>query len=374
MSLQATIRVAPREPLAPWAQGFLIWERKLRDGRRRKRILTGDRPTSDAFHLGNYVGTLANRVRLQDEYKTFLLLADLHLLTTRTSDLEEVGHNIHELVLDYLSVGIDHKKTTIYLQSLVPEVLELAWIFMSLVSVPRAQRIPTLKEVVRDLKLDTASMALLSYPVLQAADILMVKGDLVPVGKDQLSHIELTREIARRFNDTFAPVFPVPEGLVGTVPTLPGTDGQAKMGKSQGNAIFLTDDAETVERKVMSMYTDPKRIRADIPGRVQGNPVFIYHEAFNDDRVEVEDLKARYRKGKVGDVEVKQKLIAALDRFLDPIRERRARFAGEKGLVEEILSQGTATAREECLQTLSEAREAMGLTYFRGREAVQVSK
>ncbi|TMF04216.1 MAG: tryptophan--tRNA ligase [Chloroflexi bacterium] len=374
MSLQATIRVVPREPLAPWAQGFLIWEKRLKDRNRRKRILTGDRPTSDAFHLGNYVGTLANRVRLQDEYDTFLLLADLHLLTTRTSDLEEVGHNIHELVLDYLSVGIDHEKTTIYLQSLVPEVLELAWIFMSLVSVPRAQRIPTLKEVVRDLKLDTASMALLSYPVLQAADILMVKGNLVPVGKDQLSHIELTREIARRFNDTFAPVFPAPEGLVGNVPTLPGTDGKAKMGKSLGNAIFLRDDAETVKRKVMSMYTDPKRIRADIPGRVQGNPVFIYHDAFNDDKAEVEDLKARYHKGKVGDVEVKQKLIAGLNRFLEPIRERRARFAAEKGLVEEILSRGTARARQECLQTLSEARDAMGLTYFRDREAIQVLK
>lgn len=332
----------------------------------RRRILSGDRPTSDAFHLGNYVGTLANRVRLQDEYDTFLLLADLHLLTTRTSELEEIGHNIHELVLDYLSVGIDHEKTTIYLQSLVPEVLELAWIFMSLVSVPRAQRIPTLKEVVRDLKLETASMALLSYPVLQAADILMVKGDLVPVGKDQLSHIELTREIARRFNDTFAPVFPVPDGLVGSVPTLPGTDGQAKMGKSLGNAIFLADDPETVRRKVMSMFTDPKRIRADIPGRVQGNPVFIYHDAFNDDKAEVEDLKARYRKGKVGDVEVKQKLIAALERFLEPIRERRAHFAAQKGLVEEIIARGTARARNECRQTLSEARAAMGLTYFRG--------
>jgi tryptophanyl-tRNA synthetase len=334
----------------------------------RKRILTGDRPTNDAFHLGNYAGTLANRVRLQEDYDTFLLLADLHLLTTRLNDLNEIEDNIRGLVLDYLSVGIDHEKTTIYLQSLVPEVLELMWIFMSLVSVPRAQRIPTLKEVVRDLKLDTASMALLSYPVLQAADILMVKGDLVPVGKDQLSHVELTREIARRFNDTFAPVFPIPDGLVGEVPTLPGTDGQAKMGKSLGNAIFLTDDADTVKRKVMSMYTDPKRIRADIPGRVQGNPVFTYHDAFNDDKAEVEDLKTRYHKGKVGDVEVKQKLVAALNRFLDPIRERRARFASEKGLVEEILRQGTARAREECLLTLAEAREAMGLTYFRGAE------
>jgi len=332
---------------------------------KRKRILTGDRPTHDAFHLGNYVGTLANRVRLQDEYETFLLLADFHLLTTRLTDLQQIGDNIRSLVLDYLSVGIDHTKTTIYLQSLVPEVLELAWIFMSLVSVPRAQRIPTLKEVVRDLKLETASMALLSYPVLQAADILMVKGNLVPVGKDQLSHVELTREIARRFNDSFAPVFPIPDGLVGKVPTLPGTDGQSKMGKSLGNAIFLTDDTETVQRKVMSMYTDPTRIHATDPGHVRGNPVFVYHDAFNDDTAEVEELKKRYRKGTVGDVEVKKRLIAALERFLEPIRERRAEFAKQKGLVDEIIRDGSARARQECRRTLAEAREAMGLTYFR---------
>jgi tryptophanyl-tRNA synthetase len=340
--------------------------------RPRKRILTGDRPTSEAFHLGNYVGTLANRVRLQDEYETFLLLADLHLLTTRTSNLEEIGANIHGLVLDYLSVGIDHTKTTIYLQSLVPEVLELTWIFLSLVGVPRAQRIPTLKEQVRDLRLESASMALLSYPILQAADILMVKGDLVPVGKDQLSHIELTREIARRFNDTFAPVFPVPEGLVGAVPTLPGTDGKAKMGKSLGNAIFLTDDPQTVERKVMSMYTDPTRIHASDPGHVRGNPVFVYHDAFNDDAEEVAELKKRYRKGKVGDVEVKQRLARALNRFLDPIRARRARFAARPGLVDEIIREGSARAREECRRTLAEAREAMGLTYFRDATTVHV--
>jgi len=338
----------------------------------RRRILTGDRPTSEAFHLGNYVGTLANRVRLQDEYETFLLLADLHLLTTRTSNLEEIGRNIQGLVLDYLSVGIDHTKTTIYLQSLVPEVLELTWIFSALVSVPRAQRIPTLKEQVRDLKLESASMALLSYPILQAADILMVKGDLVPVGKDQLSHIELTREIARRFNDTFGEVFPVPEGLVGAVPTLPGLDGTAKMGKSLGNAIFLSDDAGTVDRKVMTMYTDPTRIHATDPGHVKGNPVFVYHDAFNDDRDEVEDLKRRYRRGKVGDVEVKKRLAAALNRFLDPIRKRRAAFAARHGLVDEIIREGSARARQECQRTLSEAREAMGLTYFRDATTVQV--
>ena len=340
----------------------------------RKRILTGDRPSSEAFHLGNYVGTLANRGRLQDEYEMFLLLADLHLLTTRTTDLGEIGHNIHGLVLDYLSVGIDHTKTTIYLQSLVPEVLELTWIFMSLVGVPRAQRIPTLKEQVRDLKLESASMALLSYPILQAADILMVKGNLVPVGKDQLSHIELTREIARRFNDTFGAVFPIPEGLVGEVPTLPGLDGKAKMGKSLGNAIFLTDDPQTVERKVMSMYTDPTRIHATDPGHLRGNPVFTYHDAFNDDSDEVQELKKRYRKGKVGDVEVKQRLIRAINRFLDPIRDRRAEFESQSGLVDEIIREGSARARDECRRTLAETREAMGLTYFRDATTVEVSR
>jgi tryptophanyl-tRNA synthetase len=331
----------------------------------RKRILTGDRPTAEGFHLGNYVGSLANRVKLQHEYDTFILQADLHLLTTRTSNLEEIQRNIRGMALDYLAVGLDPEKCTFYVQSLVPEVLELLWLFMALVSVPRAQRIPTLKEQVRDLKLESASMALLAYPVLQAADILMVKGDCVPVGKDQLSHIELTREIARRFNDSFGPVFPVPEGLIGDVPTLPGIDGGAKMGKSLGNAIFLTDDAETVTGKVMRMYTDPTRIHVTDPGHVRGNPVFTYHDVFNPDREEVEDLKRRYRRGKVGDVEVKQRLARALNAFLDPIRERRAHYKARKGFVEEMLLQGTSRARAECQRTLEEAREAMGLTYFR---------
>jgi tryptophanyl-tRNA synthetase len=332
---------------------------------RRKRILTGDRPTAEGFHLGNYVGSLANRVKLQHEYDTFILQADLHLLTTRTSNLEEIQRNIRGMALDYLAVGLDPDKCTFYVQSLVPEVLELLWLFMALVGVPRAQRIPTLKEQVRDLKLESASMALLAYPILQAADILMVKGDCVPVGKDQLSHIELTREIARRFNDGFGPVFPIPEGLIGDVPTLPGIDGRAKMGKSLGNAIFLTDDAETVTGKVMRMYTDPTRIHATDPGHLRGNPVFIYHDIFNPDREEVEDLKRRYRRGKVGDVEVKQRLARALNAFLDPIRERRAYYEARKGFVEEMLLQGTKRARAECQRTLEEAREAMGLTYFR---------
>ena len=335
------------------------------------RMLTGDRPTGP-LHLGHYVGSLKMRVELQEKLECFVLLADLHVLTTRNERLDEIGDNIREVVLDYLSVGLDPKKTTIYLQSLVPEVLELFWLFMPLVGVPRAQRIPSLKEMVRDLKLETASMALLSYPILQAADILMVKGDVVPVSRDQASHVELTREIARRFNATYAPVFPEPDAPIG--PMLVGTDGQAKASKSIGNVILLSDDAKTVEKRVRSMYTDPARIRADIPGRVEGNPLFVYHDAFNDDRAEVDELKERYRKGKVGDVEVKMRLAAAINRFLDPIRDRRAQFAAKPGLVDEIIREGSARARKECQRTLAEAREAMGLTYFRDATTVKVSR
>jgi tryptophanyl-tRNA synthetase len=330
----------------------------------RKRILTGDRPTGD-LHLGHYVGSLANRVRLQDEYECFFIIADYHALTTAYDRSAEVQGNIRSLVLDYLSVGMDPKRSTIFLQSLVPEIPELYMLFSMLVSVPRLQRMPALKEVMRDLKLETATLGLLEYPVLQAADILCVRGDIVPVGKDQASHVELTREVARRFNDLYRPVFPLPEALIGEVPTLPGTDGKTKMSKSVGNAIFLSDDAETVRRKVMSMYTDPTRIHATDPGHVRGNPVFTYHDAFNGDKEEVADLKRRYRRGRVGDVEVKQRLIRVLDAFLEPIRERRARYEARPGLTEEIVEAGSRRAREEAQETLRLAREAMGLTYLR---------
>src|SRR5207253_6672940 len=232
-------------------------------------------------------GTLANRVKLQDEYDSFFLIADYHMLTTRLTELEEIGRNIRDLVIDYLSVGIDPKKTTIYLQSLIPEVTELFLIFSMLVTVPRAQRIPTLKDKMREHDIAQPSYGLLGYPVLQAADILMVKGDLVPVGRDQQSHVEITREIAREFNDRFGPVFPVPDALIPEIGILPGTDGRIKMGNSLGNVVNLLDDSKTVEAKVMAMYTDPTRIRATDPGRVEGNPVFMYHDFFNPDTAEV---------------------------------------------------------------------------------------
>lgn len=334
--------------------------------RTKKRILTGDRPTGK-LHLGHYVGTLANRVRLQDEYDVFLLVADYHMLTTSNEKqyIVDVGQNVRELILDYLSVGIDPEKTTIYIQSLVPEVAEIFLIFSMLVTVPRLQRVPTLKDVMGDLHIENPSAGLLIYPVLQAADILIVRADLVPVGKDQESHIEVCREIARRFNQQYGKVFPEPEGMFGDITTLVGTDGQSKMSKSLNNAIFLSDDAETVAKKVRSMYTDPTRIRASDPGHVEGNPVFIYHDAFNPDKEEVDELKERYRKGTVGDVEVKKRLITAINNFLEPCRELRARYASQPGLIEEIVHHGTEKVTIEGRETVRLMREAMGMTYYK---------
>lgn len=334
----------------------------------KKRILTGDRPTGP-LHLGHYVGTLANRVRLQDEYEVFLVVADYHALTRD----QEKAHIVatrqfsRELVLDYLAVGIDPDKTTMYVQSDVPSVCELHLLFSMLITTPRLDRVPTLKEVMDAEHIENPTYGLLGYPVLQAADILHVKAHLVPVGKDQESHIEVTRELARRFNFLYGDVFPEPDALIGDVPTLPGTDGKSKMSKSVGNAIFLSDDAKTVEQKVRAMYTDPTRVRADIPAEPEGNPVFAYHDAFNPNKAEVEDLKTRYRAGKVGDVEVKKKLAAALNAFLDPIRERRAYYAARPKLVDEILAAGIAKVRPISQQTVDDAREAMGL----GKVSVQ---
>lgn len=330
--------------------------------RGKKRILTGDRPTGP-LHLGHYVGTLANRVRLQDEYDCYFIMADLHTLTTNFSKekTSTLNDRVKGLVLDYLSVGIDPEKCVIYQQSRVPAVTYLATIFSNLVTVPRAQRVPTLKDVMHDLHIEQPSLGLLNYPVLQAADILMVKANLVPVGKDQQSHVEVTREVARDFNKTYDDIFPIPEALIGDVPTLVGIDGQAKMSKSIGNCIYLSDDQDTVNKKVKGMYTDPTRLRPTDPGHVEGNPVFIYHDAFNDNLEEVADLKARYLKGEVGDVEVKTKLALAINKFLAPIRERRAKYEGNTKLIDEIINVGSLKAASEAQKTLDEVLEAMGI-------------
>ena len=328
-----------------------------------KRILTGDRPTGK-LHLGHYVGSLANRVRLQDEYDCFFIIADLHTLTTKPEkeNIEGLADNVRSAVLDYLACGIDPARSVIYLQSAVPEVVELSLFFQNLVTVPRLSRIPSLKEMARGAGLDEMPFGLLGYPVLQAADILLPRAHLVPVGKDNVAHVELTREIARRFNNLYGEVFPVPDVMEGEFGSLVGLDGNAKMSKSLNNAIFLSDDEKTVHKRVMSMYTDPKRVSADVPGTVEGNPVFQYHDVFNPDKAEVEDLKARYRAGKVGDVEVKEKLAKALNAFLDPLRERRAKYEAQSGLADEVVFDGTLRMREEARATLTAAKKAMGLS------------
>jgi tryptophanyl-tRNA synthetase len=333
---------------------------------KRKRVLTGDRPTG-RLHLGHWVGSVANRVLMQDDYECFFIVADLHTLTTRPEkeEIAAIPGNIREMVLDYLALGIDAERSHIFVQSAVPETSRLALIFSMLVTLPRLERLPSIKDMAASAKLDVLPFGLVGYPVLQAADILLPRADVVPVGKDNAAHVEITREVARRFNYLYGDVFPEPELLLSDVATLPGIYGKQKMSKSLGNAILVSDSAEEVSALVRRMYTDPNRVRADVPGRVEGNPVFIYHDAFNPNTAEVEDLKDRYRSGTVGDVEVKAKLAAAINAFLDPVRQRRAQLACEKGMVEDILATGNRTMREIARDTMSRVEDAMGLTYFR---------
>jgi tryptophanyl-tRNA synthetase len=328
-----------------------------------KRMLTGDRPTGK-LHLGHYVGSIENRVRLQEDYESFFIIADLHMLTTKSSReaIDAISDNARDAVLDMLSAGIDPENATFYLQSaLGGSIHELYTLFQSLISVPHLQRLPSLKDMVRDSGKQEMPFALLGYPILQAADILCVRAEIVPVGKDNLAHVEITREIARRFNAAYGETLPVPEPLVGEVPTLVGTDGLGKMSKSIGNAILLSDDPVAVRRKVKGMFTDPNRVSADIPGETETNPVFVYHRTFNDRPEEVAELTARYQAGTVGDVEVKDALYEALERFLTPIRQRRAEYESRPGYVEKLIVEGTERTRHEAELTLREVRKAMGL-------------
>ena len=330
---------------------------------RKKRILTGDRPTG-RLHLGHYVGSLSNRVKLQDNYDTFILIADVQALTDHFEHPNILLQNIREVVKDYLSVGIEPEKSTILVQSMIPEIAELAIYYLNLVTLARLQRNPTVKDEMKQKGFGKNLPAgFLVYPIHQAADITAFQADLVPVGKDQLPMIEQTNEIVRRFNTLYKKALVAPEGLIGEVARLPGTDGQAKMGKSLGNAIYLSDDAAVVQKKVMKMYTDPTRLRPTDPGHVKGNPVFTYHDAFNADKAEVAELKERYRKGKVGDVEVKQKLVDALNTFLAPIRERRARYENDEKKIDAILIDGTTRARKVAQETLHQVKSAMQIAY-----------
>jgi tryptophanyl-tRNA synthetase len=328
-----------------------------------KRILTGDRPTAP-LHLGHYVGSLQNRVRLQDEYDTFVLIADIQALTDNFERPEMLEANVFEVTLDYLAVGLDPHKVKIVVQSMVPELTELTIYFMNLVTVATLERNPTLKEEIKQRNFTKGiPVGFWSYPISQAADITIFKADLVPVGEDQLPMIEQTREIVRRFNRLYKKILIEPRAMLGKVPRLPGTDGGAKMSKSLGNCIYLGDSPEQVRQRVMSMYTDPTRIHPTDPGHVEGNPVFTYHDVFNTDKAEVEDLKDRYRKGTVGDVEVKERLFKALTAFLDPIRARRTEFAAKPQLVREIVMEGTRKGRALAQQTMDEVRSAMKIKY-----------
>lgn len=330
----------------------------------KKRILTGDRPTGP-LHLGHYVGSLANRIRLQHDYECSFIVADLHTLTTKPSkdEIMQMRDHVRALVLDYLACGIDPQTSVIYLQSACPAIYELNLIFEMMIGVNRLSGLPSLKEMAKNASQEESNMTfgLLGYPVLQSADIMMANAHLVPVGKDNLAHIEVTRDIVRRFNALYGSVFVEPEALLSATPTLVGTDGAGKMSKSAGNCIFLSDDEKTVEKRVKGMFTDPNRIHADTPGRVEGNPVFIYHDIFNTNKAEVEDLKARYLLGKVGDVEVKEKLALAINLFLNPIRERRKEIESRKGYVEKVLYEGTMRMMESSNKIMKEVRSAMGI-------------
>lgn len=334
----------------------------MSDTQTRKRILTGDRPTGK-LHLGHFVGSHRHRLALQEQYECFFLIADLHMLTTKPDkdSILAIADNARSIVMDHLAIGIDPNNATFFLQSALHEIYELQLLISSLITVERLQQLPTIKDMAAAAEMEQIPYNLLGYPVLQAADILLPRANLVPVGKDNESHIELTRQIARRFNNAYGEVFPIPEAYV-IGGTLVGTDGQAKMSKSLDNAIFLSDDEATVRRRVNGMYTDPNRVSADVPGRVEGNPVFTYHDFFNPNKAEVEDLKSRYLTGKVGDVEVKEKLAIALNNFLDPMRERRAKYEAQTGYVDELLYEGTLVAREEAKATLQATKQAMGLT------------
>lgn len=338
-----------------------------------KRVLTGMRTTGQ-LHLGHYVGALKQWLDIQNkgEYDCYFLLADIQALTTHADRPELLTQSIRDVVLDWLGVGLDPTKPNVHfvLQSQISERAELSIALSMIAGYKEVMRNPTLKAELKDLGKD-ATMGFITYPVDQVADIYMVSptppetGDklLVPVGEDQVPHLEYARVLARRFNQKYGKVFVPCEALVGEVGRLVGTDGQVKMSKSKGNTINLADDAKTVERQVTKMFTDPKRIRADVPGNTENNPVFIYHRAFNPDETEVTDLTERYQRGKVGDVEVKRRLAAVLNNFLNPIRERRAKFERED--LREILIAGTKVAKNACIPVMESVREKMHLVYPR---------
>ena len=320
------------------------------------------RPTGK-LHLGHLVGALNNWASLQDQYDCFYFVADWHALTSDYADTSEVVGNAYDMVADWIAAGLDPARSTLFVQSLVPEHAELHLLLSMTVPIPWLERVPTYKEQMEQLSdKDLSTLGFLGYPLLQTADIIIYNARYVPVGEDQVAHLELSREIVRRFHNFYGQLFVEPQPLLTTFPRLPGIDNR-KMSKSYGNTINLSDDAEDVRKKVMQMYTDPKRVRADIPGTVEGNPVFMYHDAFNPDAGEIDDLKERYRAGKVGDVEVKTKLVKAINARLEPMRARRAEVLAKPSALRDILHEGSGKARIVAQETMGRVRSAVRLQY-----------
>ncbi len=328
----------------------------------KRRVLSGMRPTGK-LHLGHLVGALQNWVALQAQYDCFYCVVDWHALTTNYADTSEIVANGYDNVADWIGAGLDPGQSTFFIQSLVPEHAELYLLFQMITPIPWLERVPSYKEQIEQLnERDLSTIGFLGYPLLQAADIVVYNADFVPVGEDQVPHLELTREVVRRFSNFYPCGLVEPQAILTPTPRLPGLDNR-KMSKSYNNTIDLSDTAEDVVKKVRQMYTDPKRVRADIPGTVEGNPVFIYHDAFNPNTAEVDDLKARYRAGKVGDVEVKTKLAAAINTLLDPIRARRADALKRPDDIRDILLAGSQRARAVAQETMERVRAAVKLKY-----------
>ncbi len=330
------------------------------------RVVSGMRPTGK-LHLGHLVGALRQWAELQSDYDCMYFVADWHALTSEYADTGGVTSYAYDNVADWIAAGVDPDQSTLFVQSLVPEHAELYLLMSMVVPIPWLERVPTYKEQIAQLaEKDLSTLGFLGYPLLQGADVVIYKAEYVPVGEDQVPHLELIREVVRRFHGFYGRLFPEPQPLLTRFPRLPGLDNR-KMSKSYGNTIDLSDDAEAVTKKVMRMFTDPKRIRADIPGTVEGNPVFVYHDAFNPDVAEVEDLKTRYRAGRVGDVEVKQKLARAINAMLDPMRERRAAVLAQPARVRDILMDGSSRARAIAQETMQQVRDALRLDYSKLR-------
>jgi len=331
----------------------------------KKIVLTGDRPTG-RLHLGHYVGSILNRIKLQKESdESFYMIADIQALTDNSENPEKVHNNVLEVVIDNLAVGLDPKKTIFFIQSQIPEIAELTVLFLNLVTLARLKRNPTVKEEMKQKGFgEDVPAGFLAYPISQTADILFCNGNIIPVGEDQLPVIEQANEIVLKFNATYGETFKKIKPLLSDTPRLIGIDGGSKMGKSLGNAIYLSDTYEEISKKVMNMYTDPGHIHVEDAGKVEGNVVFTYLDIFDENKKEVAELKKQYQKGGLGDVVIKKRLIEVLEKTIAPIRQRREELAQNPEVVMEILKEGTEKAREVAKETMRKVRQAVRIDYF----------